>query len=86
MRPLAFELLPREFLENSGILWKIVENRQKSQFRYLEKGVLELRRATTIKPTKHQEEFSLVASIKVKFFAYITKNGVLSFLILTLKI
>ena len=52
MRPLAFELLPREFLENSGILWKIVENRQKFKFRYLEKGGLELRLAATLKPRK----------------------------------
>ena len=31
---------------------KIFEDRQKSQFCYLEKGVLELRQATTIKPRK----------------------------------
>ena len=31
------------------------------------------------KETFHQGEFSIVASIKVKFFASVTKNGVLSF-------
>ena len=46
MRPPAFKLFPLEFLENSGILSKIVENCRKSQFRYFEKGGLELRRAT----------------------------------------
>ena len=35
--------------------------------------------------TVPQSELSLVASIKVKFLAYITKNGVLSFWVITLK-
>ena len=52
MRPLAFKLLPLEFLENSGILSKIVENRRRFQFRYLEKGGLELRRAAMFKPRR----------------------------------
>ena len=43
MRPLAFKLLAWEFLENSVILLKIVENCWKSQFCYLENGVLEIR-------------------------------------------
>ena len=42
-----------EELESKG--WgpqKIIKNRQKNQFCYLEKGVLELHRAATIKPRK----------------------------------
>ena len=34
----------------------------------------------------HQGEFSLVASIKVKFLAYVTKNRLLSFWLITSKI
>ena len=36
--------------------------------------------------TPHQGEFSLVASIKVKFLASVTKNVALSFWLITLKI
>ena len=39
-----------------------------------------------IKLLVHQGEFSLVASIKVKFLASVTKNVVLSFWLITLKI
>ena len=39
-------LSPENFLK----IWKFFENLQKSQIRYLEKGVLELCRAATIKP------------------------------------
>ena len=49
MRPLALTLDPWECFENSGILPKIGKNRRKSQFRYLEKGVLELHRAAKTK-------------------------------------
>ena len=52
MRLLTFKLIPRENFENSGILLKIVKNCQKSPFRYLEKGVLELHRAATLQPRK----------------------------------
>ena len=51
MRPLAFKPVPWEFFENSGILSKKVK---KSQLRYLEKGVLNLCRAATIKPRKEE--------------------------------
>ena len=40
-----------EFFENLDILSKISKNLRKSQIRYLEKGVLGLCRATTIKPS-----------------------------------
>ena len=46
---------------------------------------LELRLAL-ISYNPHQGEFSLVASIKVNFLASVTKNVVLSFLLITLKI
>ena len=36
------------------IMTKIRKNCQKSQFRYLEKGVLELCRAATLKPRKRE--------------------------------
>ena len=36
----------------AGIFSKVVENHRKSQFCYLEKSVLELHRAATIKPRK----------------------------------
>ena len=45
-------ILSSEFFEDSEILSKIGKNCQKSQFRYLEKGVLELCRAATLKPRK----------------------------------
>ena len=41
MRPLAFKLAPVIFLK----IQEFCQNRQKSQFPYLEKGVLELRQA-----------------------------------------
>ena len=50
MRPLAFKLFPSEFLKNSGILSKIVENHRKSQFCFLEKVGLELCQAATVEP------------------------------------
>ena len=43
---------PKKIFENFGIVSKLGKNGQKSQFRYLEKGVLKLGQATTIKPVQ----------------------------------
>ena len=52
MRPLllAFKL----FFENSEILLKLGKNQRKSQIRYLEKGILEVCWAVTIKPRQKE--------------------------------
>ena len=66
MRPLAFKLISGDF---SGILSEIDKNCQKSQFLYLEKGVLKNRRAVMIKPRKIERSvfFYWTTSDKLEF-------------------